>query len=92
MTCNGEWYIQKPKGKYIQHWKMRGQKKTFTSFFISDIIGEEIVVDKNVKEHDDSVHETLEEIEGNSLILGPGPWNKANSRIHENVFGQQLFH
>lgn len=52
---------------------MRGQKKTFTSFFISDIIGEEIVVDKNVKEHDDSVHETLEEIEGNSLILGPGP-------------------
>lgn len=52
---------------------MRGQKKTFTSFFISDIIGEEIVVDKNVKEYDDSVHETLEEIEGNSLILGPGP-------------------
>ena len=62
---------------------MRGKKKPFTSFFISDIIGEEIVVDKNVEEHDHSVHETLAEIEGNSFMLGSGPLNKANNCIHQ---------
>ena len=70
---------------------MRGQKKPFTSFFISDIIGEEILVDKNVEEHDDSVHETLVEIEGNSLMLGSGPLNKANNCIHQKGFAHQLF-
>ena len=65
----------------IEKWEEK--KKTFTSFFISDIIGEEIVVDKNVEEHDDSVHETLAEIEGNSFILGSGPLNKADNCIHQ---------